>query len=138
MRPALRQAMAGGVQVGVGEDLGHRDSQVGQDIQVDPGVTAHLLPLTQEQHDHRDAGVRQVAGHHKPVAAVVAPPGHHCHFPLGGRKFPPENLEGGPPGIFHEDQGRDAEVLNGPAVQLPHLSCRYEHHDLYPGSDISV
>ena len=109
-----------GVQVRFGEDLRHGDPQVGQNLQVDPGITAHLLPGPQEENGHRDAGVGQVAGHHETVAAVVAPPGHHRHFALKLGKFPPENLVGRPPGILHQDQGGNAEVLYGPAVQLPH------------------
>ncbi len=122
------QPVDGRVQVRFGEDLRHRDPQVGQDLQVDPGIPAHLVPRPQEEHGHRDAGIGQVAGHHEPVAAVVAPSGHHRHFARGARKFPPKNLVGRPPGILHKDQGRDAQVLDGPAVQLPHLRCRYEFH----------
>ena len=115
------QPVDGGVQVRFGEDLRHRDPQVGQDLQVDPGIPAHPVPGPQEENGHRDAGVGQVAGHHETVAAVVAPSGHHRHFALKAGKFPPKNLVGRPPGILHEDQGGDAEVLYGPAVQLPHL-----------------
>ena len=84
------------VQVRVGKDLRHRDPQVGQDLQVNPG-------------------------HYETIPAVVAPAGHHRHFAPKIGKFPPENPVGRPPGILHEDQGGDAKVLDGPAVQLPHL-----------------
>ena len=91
---------------------------MGQDVQVDPGIAPHLVLLSQEKDGHRNTGLGQVAGHHEAVAAVVAPAGHHRHFTLKIGKFPAQNLVGRPPGILHKDQGGDAQVLDGPAVQL--------------------
>ena len=128
MRPALASRWIRGFRSASVQDLRHRDPQVGQNLQVDPGIIAHLLLRPQEENGHRHAGVGQVAGDHETVAAIVAPPGHHRYFAPKVGEFPPENLVGRPPGILHQDQGRDAEVLYGPAVQLPHLGCRHEFH----------
>ena len=43
-----------------------------QNVEIDPGIAADLLPLAAEHDPHRKAGIEQMAGDHVAVAAVVA------------------------------------------------------------------
>ncbi len=116
------------IELGFLRDLHDFQTMVGQDVQVDPGVAPHLVPPAQQKDGHRFAGLGQVAGHHETIAAVIAPAGQHRDLAGEIGEFPPQDLVGAAPGVLHEHQGRNPHLIDGPAVQFPHLGGGDQFH----------
>ena len=88
----------------------------------------HLLERAGDEHPDVDAVVGQVAGHDKPVAAVVAGAAddHDAARCLGGDLQ--QQADGACAGVFHQHGPGDGELLHGPAVDFLNLCCRCELH----------
>ncbi len=64
----------------------------------------------------------QVPGDHVTVAAVIALAADH-EDRSGAQMIEAaaQRIGDGAAGVFHQDDARDADLLDGPAINLPHL-----------------
>ena len=104
-------------------DLDHRDAEPAEDLEVDPGVAAHVGDAADDEYRHVDAALHERPRHDEAVAAVVAAPAQDGDLPIDeiavDRLDRRDHLA---PGVFHQHQRRNADLLDRPAVGFPHLS----------------
>jgi len=110
-------------------DLHHGLSDVAEDRQIGARVAFHFAERADDEDRHVEAALLQRAGHHEAVAAVVALAADDGDAALG--EILVEGFNGRDhlaAGILHEDQRRDADVLDRPSIGLTHLVSVEDAH----------
>jgi hypothetical protein len=111
-------------------DDGH--AEAAENLEVDPGVAAHVGDAADQEHRDVDAALHQRPRHHEPVAAVAAAAAQHRDLPVGQiavhRLHRRDRL---PAGVLHQDERRDADVVDGATVGLAHLRGVQDAHSAY-------
>ena len=89
-----------------------------------------------QKHRDVDAALRQRPRDDEAVAAVVAAAAQHGDLPL--EQIAVHRLHRGDrlaAGVLHQDERRDADVVDRPAIGLAHLGgVQYAHQEPYAGS----
>ena len=110
-------------------DLHHREPKPAENLEVRARVPAHLAHPADEKHRDVDPALHERARDDESVAAVVAAAAEHGHLPLAQvavhRFHRGDRL---PARVLHEDERRDADVLDGPAIGFAHLSGIQDAH----------
>src|SRR5439155_14385676 len=106
------------------------EAKAAQNLEVRARVAAHLGDASDQKHRHADAALHQCPRDHEPVAAVVAAAAEHGDVALA--EIAVHRLHGGDrlaAGVLHQDERRDADFLDRPAIGFAHL-CRVEYTHL--------
>ena len=110
-------------------DFDHGDAEMSEDFEVRPRIAANVGYPADQKHGDVHAALDERARDDEAVAAVVAAPAQHGHLPLGQVRV--DRLHGRhhlPAGVFHEDERRDADVFDRPAIGFPHLGGVQDAH----------
>ena len=103
-------------------DFDDRDAQAAEDLEVDPGIAAHVGDLSDAGTRHVDIALRERSRDDEAVAAVVAAAREDDDAPVD--EVGVKGLDGRdhlPAGVLHQHQRRNADLVDGPAVGFPHL-----------------
>ncbi len=110
-------------------DLDDGDAEPAEDLEIRARVAAHVGDASHEEHRHVDAALQERAGDDEAVAAVVAAAAQDGDLPLeeiavhGFHRR--HDLASG---VLHEDERRDADLIDRPAIGLAHLrGVQYSH-----------
>ncbi len=102
--------------------LHHGDAEPAENLEVDARISAHVGDAAEQEHRHVGAALHQRARDHESVAAVVAAAAQDRHLPLEEvavhRLHRRDSLAAS---VFHEDEGRDADLFDRALVGLAHL-----------------
>ena len=113
-RPELRDLL----------DPFHLDGKPRDDLQVGLCRPAEAVGIPDEEDPGGSAAGEDVPRHDKAVAAVVPDPAEEDVPPPGDAELPGEDLNGGRPGVLHEDLLGYPQLFNRPTVHRPHLLQR--------------
>ena len=105
------------------------DAEAAEDVEIQPRVAAHVGEGADDEHGRVDAALRQGAGDHEPVAAVVTAAAEDGDASVEARLV--RRFDGGhhlAPGVLHEDERGNADVFDGEPVGLAHLRCVQDSH----------
>ena len=109
-------------------DALHLDGKPRDDLPVGLCRPAEALGVPDEEDPGGPAAGEDVPRHDEAVAAVVPGPAEEDIPPPGDPPLPGEDLEGRPPGVFHEDLLGYPELLDGLTVHRPHLHHAADLH----------
>src|SRR5205823_4897231 len=113
-------------------NLDDGETQAAENFEVRPRVAANLADLAHEKHRYLDAALHQRPRHDEAVAAVVAAAAQHGHVTVA--QIAVHRLHGRDrlaAGVFHENQRRDADLLDRPAIGFAHLGgIQYTHRSV--------
>ena len=105
-----------------GRDLDDGEADAAEDLEVEPGVAAHVADAAEQEHRRLDAALRQRARDDEAVASVVAAPAQHAD-PAGGeileRRFHRRDRLAA--GVLHQHDGREADVVDRLTIGFAHL-----------------
>ena len=110
------------IPVGLVRDLDDRQRQGAQALEVGAGVAFDVGGAAEEEHRDVDVPLPQRPGHDQAVPAVVAAPAEHRHAPAG--EVAERGVDGGDhlqAGVLHQEQRRDADLLDRAPIGLAHL-----------------
>src|SRR5262249_54181151 len=103
-------------------DLDDGEAEAAEDFEVDAGIAANVGDTPDEEHRDVDATLHERPRDHEPVAAVVAAAAQHPYVAFG--QVAVNGFHRGhrlAAGVFHENQRRNSDVLDGAAIGFPHL-----------------
>src|SRR6185503_8907019 len=123
----FREVQLPGLAVG---DFDHGEAEAAEDLEVDARVAAHLGHPANQEHRHRHAALQQRPGDDEAVAAVVAAAAQHRHLPL--RQVAVDRLDRRhrlAPGVLHQHERGDADVLDRAAIGFFHLGGVQNSHN---------
>ena len=110
-------------------DLDNRHAKASENVEVRPGVAAHVRQCPNHEYDSVDTALQERPRHHEAIAAVIAPSAQD-----GDAAFE-SALVGGfhrghhlTAGIFHQDQRRDSDLVDREAVGFAHLRGVEDSH----------
>src|SRR5690606_27900201 len=105
------------------------DAEPPEDLEVVARVALHVRDAPDDKHRYVADTLEQRARDHEAVAAVVAAAGDDRHTPeLHLRERGLDGRNDLPPGVLHEHERRDAQVVDGRAIGLAHLfRCEHTH-----------
>ena len=122
----LREMQLPGLAVADFDD-GHAEAS--ENLEIDSGIAAHVGDAAHQEDRHADAALHQRAGDDKAVAAVVAVAAEHRHLAL--EQLAVHGFHGGDDltaGVFHQDERRDADLVDRPPIGLAHLCGVQDAH----------
>ena len=104
------------------------DRQAGENLPVLKSCPAQAILVTDHDHLQCSLGSMQASRHHEAVATVVANAADDDKTLPGQPDLTAKHHAGGLAGVLHEQRLGNAEVLNGLAVQRPHLCNTADFH----------
>ena len=110
----------------------HADAEAAQDVEVDARVALDLRHRGEQEHRDVHAALRQRAGDHEAVAAVVALAAQHRH--AAGEPVLVGGLDGRhhlAAGVLHQHERGEADVFDRLAIGLAHLRGVQDPHQAY-------
>ncbi len=108
----------------------HPTAAASQYLQEGFGITTNFFRSRKRHGEHIPIAIEQVPGNHIPVTAVVALPREdQSSLRTAARKTCHNFFGNAPPGVFHEHNPGDADVLDGSAVNCLHLFGRQYFHN---------
>ena len=114
-------------------NLHDRDAEAAQDLEIGPGIAAHIRHSSQEEDRDLGAPLDEGARDDEAVAAVVAATAQHRHVAI--QEVAVDRLHGGdrlPAGVLHEHERRNADLADRAAIRLAHLcGVQYTHQDCF-------
>jgi len=103
-------------------DLGDRDAQASEDVEVRPRVATDLGDAANQKDRHGNAALRQRPRDDESIASIVAAAAQHADMALGQiRVHRFHRGDGLASGVLHEDERRDADVFDGAPIRVAHL-----------------
>jgi hypothetical protein len=120
-------------------DFDDGETDTAQNLEVDPGVAPHVADAAEQEHRRRDAALGQRPRDHEAVAAVVAAAAQHAD--LAGdeileRRF--HRRDRLPPGVLHQHDRWQADVVDRLAIGLAHLLRIQNSHVLASRCQLAV
>ncbi len=110
-------------------NLDDREAKPTQDLEVRSRVAANLGDTSDQEHRDVHAALHQRARHDEAVAAVVAAAAEHSDLSLEeiavDRLDRRDDLTAG---VLHQDERRNADLFDRPAIGFPHLSRVQDAH----------
>jgi len=110
-------------------DLDDGHAEAAEDLEVHPGVAAHIGDAAEQEHRDVDAALHQRARDDEAIATVVAAAAQHAD--LAFEQVGVHRLDRGDrltSRVFHEHERRDADVVDGALIGFAHLGgIQYAH-----------
>ncbi len=111
-------------------DLDDRQADAAEHFQVRARIAAHVRDAPEQEHRRLDAALDQRPRDDEAVAAVV--PAAAQHRDVAGQQVVERRFHRRdrlPPGVLHQDDRRDTDVLDRAAIGLAHLLCVEHPHE---------
>ncbi len=112
-------------------NLDCRQAQPSEDLEIEASLTANVADRAKYEHRDIHATLMKGTRDDEAVAAVVAAAAQNGH--MTGQQIAVVGFERGDdlaPGVFHQDDRRNANLLNGARIGLAHLGGIEHAHEL--------
>jgi len=103
-------------------DLDDVHAEGAEHVEVRARVAFDLRRAPEQIHAHVNRPLQERAGDDEPVTAVIAPPAQH-RDPFGGEILERRFHRGDdlPARVLHQDHRRQTDLIDRPAIGVPHL-----------------